>query len=125
MFAVFVLGLVMILLLIGVALYVGGVFSPSSTPTAAQLARTETTSAPSSSAQRSGTTPTYTATTGATQLMPTGATEAYTGQVFSIAYPSGWEIASSEKQYSWGTDTTIKAPQEPMTLIRVERVRTR
>jgi hypothetical protein len=44
----------------------------------------------------------------------------YTGQAFSIQYPSGWTVQNAETQHSWGTDTTIVSPANPDVLVRVD-----
>ena len=65
--------------------------------------------------QPTGTAP---ATSTPTTTAPSLAT--YPGRGFSIEYPAGWTIVSAEKQYSWGTDTTIEEPGDPNVLIRVD-----
>jgi hypothetical protein len=113
--AIFAVGLALILLLVGVALYVGGVVGSSNAPTTVAAG----TSTPASTAVNTntsgGTTPTYTAPTGSEH---TGST--FTGQVFSIEYPSGWRVRNNEKQQSWGTDTTIVSPADSNTYLRVD-----
>lgn len=44
----------------------------------------------------------------------------YTGNAFSIDYPSGWAVASAEQQHSYGTDTTMVSPTDSNTLLRVD-----
>ncbi len=44
----------------------------------------------------------------------------FAGRSFSVAYPMGWTVLSSEAARSWGTDTTIVSPTDPHTLIRVD-----
>jgi hypothetical protein len=101
------------LLLIGVALYIGGVFSRFSAPSGSGPAA----STPASSTMHratSGTTPSYT--------VPASEQPATTfvGRVFTIHYPAGWQVNASEQPKSWGTDTTIASPSEPNTYLRVD-----
>jgi hypothetical protein len=113
--AIFAIGLALILVLVGVALYVGGVFNSSNTDnTVVAGANTQTTSTATTSTG-GGTTPTYTAPSGSAR-----GTNSFTGQVFTIEYPSGWHLKNNEKQEPWGTDTTIVSPTDPNTYLRVD-----
>lgn len=47
-------------------------------------------------------------------------TSTYTGQAFSIEYPSDWQVQNAEHPESYGTDTTIVSPSEPSILLRVD-----
>ena len=114
MLAVFAVGLALILVLIGVALYVGGVFNSTTTPSTAAISLS-TPTAPAVTHSQSGTTPSYTAPNA-----PEQSTKTFTGQVFTIQYPSGWNIKSNEQQHSWGTDTTIVSPSDANTYLRVD-----
>jgi S1-C subfamily serine protease len=44
----------------------------------------------------------------------------YEGTEFSIAYPAAWNVRNAETPKSWGTDTTIVAPGDDTTLLRVD-----
>jgi hypothetical protein len=113
--AIFAVGLALILVLVGVALYVGGVFSSSNTPNTVVAGASSQTAAPASTNTSSGTTPTYTAPSSSEH-----GTSTFTGQVFTIEYPSGWRVKNNEKQESWGTDTTIVSPANASTYLRVD-----
>jgi hypothetical protein len=52
-----------------------------------------------------------------------GAHSVFAGQAFSIAYPRGWTVKAAEVPTLWGTDTTIVAPGDPHTMVRVDVVR--
>jgi hypothetical protein len=69
------------------------------------------------------------ATTGATKASTTtsaagttavAGTSTFTGREFSIKYPAGWIIETNQKQYPWGTDTTVVSPANAQTLLRVD-----
>jgi hypothetical protein len=52
--------------------------------------------------------------------LPSGGTQLYEGQAFSIAYPAGWWVYAAEQPKSFGTDTTIVDPADHARLVRVE-----
>jgi S1-C subfamily serine protease len=60
------------------------------------------------------------ATTAPTTTSPSSSLVTYTGNAFSIDYPSGWAVVSAEQQHSYGTDTTIVSPTDSNTLLRVD-----
>jgi hypothetical protein len=111
--AIFGVGLALILTLIGVALYVGGVFNKTNPVNGPSPAASPSTS-PTAPTTTSGTTPSYTAP------VPAQSTSSFTGRVFTIEYPAGWQIKSDEKSESWGTDTTIVSPTDSNTYLRVD-----
>jgi hypothetical protein len=111
--AIFGVGLALILTLIGVALYVGGVFNKAN-PVNGPRPATNASPSPTTPATTSGTTPTYTAPD------PAQSTSTFPGRVFTIEYPTGWQIKSDEKSESWGTDTTIVSPTDSNTYLRVD-----
>jgi len=49
-----------------------------------------------------------------------GAHRVFAGRAFSVAYPRGWTIKGAEAPAPWGTDTTIIAPSDPHTMLRVD-----
>jgi hypothetical protein len=49
-----------------------------------------------------------------------GAHRVFAGRAFSVAYPRGWTITAAETPAPWGTDTTISAPGDPYTMLRVD-----
>jgi hypothetical protein len=51
---------------------------------------------------------------------PLGAHRVFAGRAFSIAYPRGWSVKAAEAPAPWGTDTTITAPGDPHTMLRVD-----
>jgi hypothetical protein len=51
---------------------------------------------------------------------PLGAHRVFAGRAFSIAYPQGWSVKAAEAPAPWGTDTTITAPGDPHTMLRVD-----
>lgn len=51
-----------------------------------------------------------------------GSHRTFAGRAFSIAYPQGWSVKAAEAPAPWGTDTTIVAPDDPHTMIRVDVV---
>jgi hypothetical protein len=51
---------------------------------------------------------------------PLGAHRVFAGRAFSIAYPRGWTVKAAEAPAPWGTDTTITAPGDPRTMLRVD-----
>ena len=51
---------------------------------------------------------------------PLGAHRVFAGRAFSIAYPRGWTVTAAEAPAPWGTDTTITAPGDPHTMLRVD-----
>jgi hypothetical protein len=51
---------------------------------------------------------------------PLGAHRTFAGRAFSVAYPRGWTITAAETPAAWGTDTTISAPGDPDTMVRVD-----
>ena len=120
-----------VLVLLGVALYVGGVFSSGSgTPTSGNFTSL---GQPSTPAASTPTTPPP-AAPGATATAPSAPTvstpssspqtnqanTSFVGQAFSIQYPVSWNVKSAEAQRSWGTDTTIVSPNDPNVLLRVD-----
>ena len=44
----------------------------------------------------------------------------FAGRAFSVAYPRGWTITAAETPAPWGTDTTISAPGDADTMLRVD-----
>jgi S1-C subfamily serine protease len=60
------------------------------------------------------------APTSPTTTSPTPSVLTYTGNAFSIDYPSSWIIQSAEQQHSYGTDTTIVSPYNANTLLRID-----
>ena len=85
------------------------------------------TSRPSSAATRSrsvsrprSTAPTKPRLKPAAANAPLGAHRIFAGRAFSIAYPRGWTIKAAEAPTPWGTDTTITAPGDPHTMLRVD-----
>jgi hypothetical protein len=51
-----------------------------------------------------------------------GAHREFAGRAFSIAYPREWTVKAAEAPTSWGTDTTIIAPDDPHTMVRIDVV---
>jgi S1-C subfamily serine protease len=51
---------------------------------------------------------------------PASAVSTYSGNAFSVAYPSGWQVQSAEKTESYGTDTTIVSPADNNIALRVD-----
>jgi hypothetical protein len=49
-----------------------------------------------------------------------GAHRVFAGRAFSVAYPRGWAIQRAEAAAPWGSDTTIVAPGDPRTMLRVD-----
>jgi len=49
-----------------------------------------------------------------------GAHRVFAGQAFSVAYPQGWTVQNAESAAPWGTDTTIVAPGDPHTMLRID-----
>ncbi len=49
-----------------------------------------------------------------------GAHRAFSGQAFSVSYPRGWTVHNAEAPAPWGSDTTIIAPGDPHTMLRVD-----
>jgi hypothetical protein len=49
-----------------------------------------------------------------------GAHRVFAGRAFSVAYPQGWTITAAETPAPWGTDTTISAPGDQDTMLRVD-----
>ena len=49
-----------------------------------------------------------------------GAHRVFAGRAFSVAYPRGWTVKGAEAAAPWGTDTTIVAPGDPHTMLRVD-----
>ena len=49
-----------------------------------------------------------------------GAHRVLAARAFSVAYPRGWTVQSAEASAPWGTDTTIIAPRDPQTMLRVD-----
>jgi hypothetical protein len=105
---------------LGVALWSSGVFnaSPSkpSTPASAS-AKSHPTSRPSSTAVSTPAKPKPKPPAANAGL---GAHRVFAGQAFSVAYPQGWTVQSAEAAALWGTDTTIVAPGDPHTMLRVD-----
>jgi len=82
-------------------------------PSVSQSVARTGTSATTGTAKASTTTSTAAATAVA-------ATATFTGREFSIKYPAGWIIETNQKQYPWGTDTTVVSPANAQTLLRVD-----
>jgi hypothetical protein len=114
---------------LGVALWSSGVFNaspskPSGPVSASASVKAHPTSRPSST---TASTPATTARTLA-KAKPKppaanaglGAHRVFAGQAFSVAYPQGWTVQSAETGAPWGTDTTIVAPGDPHTMLRVD-----
>lgn len=119
--AMFAAGLTLILLLLGVTLYVGDVFNSSNSPIVTQAAGVAGTATPSTGTATAGTTPSYTTQKPTAEGHSlTRSTKTFAGRMFTIEYPSAWRVMNSEKQYSWGTDTTIGSPTDANTLLRVD-----
>ncbi len=113
---------------LGVALWSSGVFdaSPSkpSTPASAS-AKSQPASHPSSTTAsvRAGapaSTPAKPKPKPPAAIAGLGAHRVFAGQAFSVAYPQGWTVQSAEAAAPWGTDTTIVAPGDPHTMLRVD-----
>lgn len=49
-----------------------------------------------------------------------GAHRVFAGRAFSVAYPRGWAVERAEAAAPWGSDTTIVAPRDPRTILRVD-----
>jgi len=49
-----------------------------------------------------------------------GAHRVFAGRAFSVAYPRRWTLKGGEAPAPWGTDTTIVAPGDPHTMLRVD-----
>jgi hypothetical protein len=109
-------------ILLGVALWSTGVFdsgtSKPSTRTFA-AAKSRPTSRPPSTTPSSTAKPKPPATNAGL-----GAHLVFAGQAFSVAYPRGWSIQSAEAAAPWGTDTTIVAPGDQHTMLRVDVITT-
>ena len=102
--------------LLGVAIFATGIFDSGSGSTAPPTRSTASTLAPTESTSTPAKTPAK-----KPLARPTlGPHRVFTGQAFSVAYPQGWTVASSEEARSWGTDTTIVSPTDPQTLLRVD-----
>jgi hypothetical protein len=100
---------VLVVILLGAGLYVGGVFSSAPTVTAPSASPPATTTpSPTSPAPRSP------------APSSPASTVTYTGNAFSIAYPTNWSVTGAEAPKSWGTDTTIVSPSDSNVLIRVD-----
>ena len=57
---------------------------------------------------------------GATSVLSATKTSTFTGREFSIKYPAGWVVETDQKQFPWGTDTTVVSPANAQTLLRVD-----
>ena len=106
--------------LLGVALWSTGVFDsgstkPSTPASAAAKAATSHPSPPSSTTASTSANPKPRATNAGL-----GAHRVFAGQAFSVAYPRGWTVQSAEAAAPLGTDTTIVAPGDPHTMLRVD-----
>lgn len=122
---------VIVLVLLGVGLYVGGVFSAgsgagasgdSTSPRQTSIPATPapTTAAPVAPSSTSTAPTPPTASTPASAPQPSQANTSYLGQSFSIQYPTDWSVTDAEVQHSYGTDTTIVSPTDPNTLLKVD-----
>lgn len=79
------------------------------------------TSKPAAANTTSTTSTTGSSTTSTTPTTPaTTQTTTFTGAAFSISYPANWVVKADQKQFSWGTDTTIVSPTDPNVLVRVD-----
>ena len=105
-------------ILLGLAVWATGVFgfgsTTSSRPTSAaldsrSLSRSRST-APSGEPRPKP--PAATASLGAHRV--------FAGRAFSVAYPRGWTLKGAEAPAPWGTDTTIIAPRDLHTLLRID-----
>ncbi len=104
-----VVGTLLFLVVLGVGLYLGGVFGSTGSSHVRLASAPNIPKAPGVATPRS---PAPSATS--------AGTETYNGQAFSIQYPAGWSVKSAETQQSWGTDTTIVSPSDPNVLLRVD-----
>ena len=57
---------------------------------------------------------------GTASVLSATKTSTLTGREFSIKYPAGWVVETDQKQYPWGTDTTVVSPVDAQTLLRVD-----
>jgi hypothetical protein len=103
--------------LLGVALWSTGVFDPrSSKPStvASAAAKSHPSPLPSTTASAPAKPKPRAAKAGL------GAHRVFVGQAFSVAYPRGWTVQSAEAAAPLGTDTTIVAPGDSHTMLRVD-----
>jgi hypothetical protein len=115
-------------ILLGVGIYTTGVFDSgsgsSSSRTRAVVTASPTSPTTGQSSVGAGARSPQSAATPPAKKPATsaaiGAHRVFPGQAFSIAYPDGWTVASSEAARSWGTDTTIVSPSDPHTMLRVD-----
>ncbi len=92
--------------------------SSNSSTSVSQSAGSKGTSATTGSTKASTTT--AAAGKGTTSVLPFTKTSTFTGSEFSIKYPAGWLVETNQKQYPWGTDTTVVSPANAQTLLRVD-----
>jgi hypothetical protein len=108
-------------ILLGVTLWATGVFTSASSH-ASRRVSTPVNSRPVSHAWPA-------ARTNDQSLRSPGATDGFgahrvfAGRAFSVAYPRGWTIRAAETPAPWGTDTTVSAPGDPDTMLRVDVTR--
>jgi hypothetical protein len=107
-------------ILLGVALWSTGMFDPGSskpsTPASAVATSHRTRPPPSTAAG----TPAKPKPKPSAANAALGAHRVFAGQAFSVAYPQGWTVQSAETAAPWGTDTTIVAPSDPHTMLRID-----
>jgi hypothetical protein len=105
-------------ILLGVTLWASGVFTSGSSRSSNRVSpaiNSRPVSHPRSAALTNDRRPRPPATT-----VGLGPRRVFAGRAFSVAYPRGWTITAAETQVPWGTDTTISAPGDPYTMLRVD-----
>lgn len=102
---------------LGVVLWSSGVFNSSPSHPSTPAATARVTRLPPSTTAPAPAKPKPKPPAASARL---GAHRVFAGQAFSVAYPQGWTVQSAEAAAPWGTDTTIVAPGDPHTMLRVD-----
>jgi hypothetical protein len=107
-------------ILLGVTLWATGVFTSGSSRASKRVStptpvKSRPVSHPHPAARARGQKPRPPAATAGL-----GTHRVFAGRAFSVAYPRGWTITAAETPAPWGTDTTISAPGDADTMLRVD-----